>query len=254
VWRRIVIDGNIVSYAGGFGIDAMSDSIVSNNVVYRPGTHGIVVANDNSPEYGNVTITGNTVTEPNEAWHQAGIACIQVDLDNGAGNTASVENLLITGNICEDSRGRMAWGLSLNTSAAGRVRQAVVRDNILADAFEASMHYGNPAGLGTLLIGGNATRSDEPYRGVARLFGGIAAIKNPRWPAAVGARFAVSRIDANLGVSTQLGFLEARYDRDGTLTITSYSPSLAVQLGDASLVAWEFLGTESEVAVTPGIQ
>ena len=243
-WRRIVIDGNIVSYAGGFGIDAMSDSIVSNNLVHRPGAHGIVVANDNSPQYHNVTITGNTVTEPNEAGHATGIACIQVDLDNGAGNVAPVENLIVTGNSCEDPRGRMAWGLNLNTSASARLGRAVIRDNILADAFEASLHYGDPAGLGTLLIGGNATRADEPYRGVAQLVGGAVAVKNPLWPPMKRVRFAVSRIDANRDLSSALGFLEARYDGNGTLTITSYSESLYVQSGDASLVAWEFLGTD----------
>ena len=74
--RGIVISNNVVSYAGGFGIDSTNNSIVKGNYVEYPATHGIVAASDLGVDRDNIIIEGNIVYNANESDNAASIAGI----------------------------------------------------------------------------------------------------------------------------------------------------------------------------------
>lgn len=274
VWRNIIIDGNQIALAGGFGLDVPSNSIVSDNVVTRPASHGILVGNDIFPANQNAVIAGNTVADPNEplagAPNPAIIKCIFANLTEANAETeecGTAENLLIADNICHDSRlaldgtpesGNTA-GIQITArevpAAQGyllkaRIQNLIVTANQVEGVTTAPIRW-NGDKVRNLVIRDNtaAEAVSSSYTGTVALGPpgaadelGKAEIVDPLLPGAnpgeeLDLSVLVSRRSAES--STQLGVLAARYE-PGTIAIRSHPvDGAAVAGGDASEVLWE---------------
>ncbi len=85
MYQSIVISNNIVTLAGGFGIDATSNCVVIGNIILQPATHGIVIAGDMGPDRKDTIIANNIIQSSNYSNNPAVVAGIYIGsaVDNG---------------------------------------------------------------------------------------------------------------------------------------------------------------------------
>ncbi|MFQ5353378.1 MAG: glycosyl hydrolase family 28-related protein [Thermodesulfobacteriota bacterium] len=115
VFQSIVISNNTVLYAGGFGIDAVSQCIVTGNFISRPATHGIVIAGDLGPNRKNTIIANNIIYNPNPTGAYADIAGIYA---RSAVDIPVVwKHIKIINNTVFDEGGHTAYGVRLNATS-----------------------------------------------------------------------------------------------------------------------------------------
>jgi polygalacturonase len=247
--KRITITGNVVGYSGGFGIDIPDDSTISNNVVYKPGTHGIVWAgSDTVPATAmqGFVLENNIIIDPNETTHDSDIDGIRITND-GSAETQTMEYAIIRGNSVRDTRGtkRTENALNIGANSTDYIARLVIEENDLADVSTKSIMWsGTPASAFTAIrIRENITRSDDLYRGEATLVAGTVSVQNTNWPAIAGLRFSISRTDV-VTTSHALGVIEGKWNGTNTLVLTSRKVADALtETNDVSKVFWEFLGT-----------
>ena len=98
--KGTIITNNIVGYAGLFGIDATSQSVVTNNYVYRPKQYGITAVIDLAGVLQDVTISDNIVIDPMYGGN-VGLSAGIVAYSNIAGGL--IKNLKITDNTVRNA-------------------------------------------------------------------------------------------------------------------------------------------------------
>lgn len=143
VWKRVNIIGNLVREAGAFGIDVVTDSIVSNNTVLNSGTHGIVVAHDNDPDdFGTILIKDNIVIDSNATNNSADISGIVVGFSGGGG----CDSIRIEGNNIMDRRAapRMTDGIkfSIEAQIVPPIGSFIIKNNTVIRGSSAMPFYG----------------------------------------------------------------------------------------------------------------
>jgi hypothetical protein len=256
--HRGVITGNIVGYAGAFGIDVGKDCVCVGNHVYKPGTHGIVAAQDTAAipggvDYGSLVINANLITDPNEVDTTANIAAIHVHV--GTSGSGSISALSVVGNIVHDTQARHEYGLNVDSGTAGdSIGPVTVDGNFFKEATLAGIFW-DGTNYSEIRVGrGNIMPTSDPYQGVTYLtsnglVGGTARgrtiVLNANWPDISTLRFGLQR--GTINSSTAIGVLSANYDGTNKLTIKALRPAtVAVETNDKSAIWWEFLGTYAE--------
>lgn len=253
---RISITGNTVHTTEGFGIDIPPDGIVANNVVNKPGTHGIALAADDltpatNYAYNNVVVSGNIVIDPDAT--NIGADTYGIIIGDSSNANRTIDSLIITGNSISDAVGRMDYALSLQADAGSPITNCVITGNDFSQAGTAAIKWWQQgggamtAGITKLRVRNNLTF--DAYSGEGTLSGGTLSVRSAtslHWPELTTIKFGVTRTGIGATGANPIGLLDAVWTAaTRNLTVTSHDVTVATTTegSDVSTFFWEFLGT-----------
>jgi len=235
-WHNVVISNNIVANTGTFGIDGMQDCTITGNVIYKAGTHGIVITAGNAgpAAQSSCVVSNNVIVDANESNAGSGIGGISFNMYSTG--TTTIEDIVITGNVVRDTRGtrQTHHGIAFtNVAGANTINRMVLKDNVIEDVLTSSILW-PPASatadpeltITQLRFRDNITKSSDPYSGLETLSSGTVTATNSNWIDFVTLcgftpMFLISRQDDNGSTST--GNLESKWNAtDDDLDITAY--------------------------------
>jgi hypothetical protein len=225
-WRSNTFEGNIVTLADGIGIEVVTGSIYTGNIVNKSATHGMRFVGSGAPSSIDRTlIATNYIVDSNEdAVSATRIHGISIHLH---ADMKSLSNVLITNNLVGNTNTNLKYALGI-VKATGVTGETITGIQILGNEFRAvdvaAVDWAGDGAtdvpLGAAVVTkfrwrDNGTKDD--YSGEATLSGGTIAVQNTNWPPFTNLVFNLSRRSAGSGVvsSTYL---------DDTLTISATTP------------------------------
>ncbi len=155
IFQSIVISNNVVTFAGGFGIDATGQCIVTGNFVSRPATHGIVIAGDLGANRKDTIIANNIIYNPNQSDNAAGSG---IYIGPATAPSSAWIRLRVLNNTVMDEAGRTRYGLYLNATNVA-MNNIEIRGNDLEMVATESVHIVNAANITNLRLRDNLEKN-----------------------------------------------------------------------------------------------
>jgi len=164
-YQDIVISNNIVTLAGGFGIDTTSHCTCTGNIVLQAKTHGIVLAGDLGPSREDTIIADNLVENPGFGYTGgANISGILVTSGNSTGQT--YVRIKITDNIVRDEGTVMKYGVHLDATYPTMNHIEISHNDLhqFGHSTPESIHMTNPSNISDVRIHDNTMRNVDVWQ------------------------------------------------------------------------------------------
>ncbi len=155
IFQSIVISNNVVTLAGGFGIDATGQCIVTGNFISRAATHGIVIAGDLGANRKDTIIANNIIYNPNQSNNAAGSG---IYIGPASAPASAWTRLRVLNNSVVDEGARVRYGIYLNASNVA-MNNLEIRGNDLEMVTIDSIKIVNPSNITNLRIRDNVEKN-----------------------------------------------------------------------------------------------
>lgn len=154
-FQSIIISNNVVTLAGGFGIDATSQCIVTGNFVSRAATHGIVIAGDLGANRKDTIIANNIIYNPNQSNSNAGAG---IYIGPGGTPSATWSRLRVLNNTVFDEGLKTRYGVYLNATNVA-MSNIEIRGNDLEKVTTESIYIVNAPNITNLRVKDNIEKN-----------------------------------------------------------------------------------------------